>query len=102
MYIHNTTFVVDRNQLKQFDHWARTEFMPAARNSGVFETVTMARILTEVSPEAVNFAIQFASHSLEQANRWHDEVASQLKSRLSTMLGHDRVLFFSTDMEVIE
>jgi len=102
MYIHNTTFIVERSIVPEFTGWARGVFIKAARESGLFGTVTMARILTQVDPDAVNFAIQMISVSLEKAAAWRDEVAVPLKNDLLAGLGAQRVMSFSTDMEVIE
>ncbi len=102
MFIHNTTFIIRRQLTEDFIEWARTVFIKAACESGRFDSVTMARILTEVDPDAVNIAIQMTSDSLENARQWHDDTASILKDDLAARLGQQNVLFFSTDMETIE
>ncbi|MDE6153823.1 MAG: DUF4286 family protein [Muribaculaceae bacterium] len=101
MYIHNTTFIVDREVVIQFVEWARSIFVKAACESGRFHSVTIARILTQVDPDTVNFAIQMTSESLESATEWHNDVATLLKDALAARLGAQRVMFFTTDMEVI-
>lgn len=101
MFIHNTTFIVDREIVIPFVEWARTVYIKAACDSGRFSSITMARILTQVDPNAVSFAIQMSSQSLESANEWHNDVAALLKDGIAARLGAQRVLFFSTDMEVI-
>lgn len=101
MFIHNTTFVVDREIVIPFVEWARTVFIKAAYDSKRFHSVTMARILTQTDPDTVNFAIQMKSSSLESAAEWHNDVATLLKDGMSARLGAGRVLFFTTDMEII-
>lgn len=102
MFIHNTTFIVERSLIAKFTEWARTVFIKAARESGRFDSVTMARILIQTDPDAVNFAIQMTSSSLDNARQWHNDTASLLKDDLAARLGQQNVMFFSTDMEVIE
>ena len=101
MFIHNTTFIVERTLTVKFTEWARTVFIKAAHESGRFSSITLTRILTQVDPDAINFAIQMTSTSLESAQQWHDDVATLLKDDLAARLGRQRVMFFSTDMEVI-
>lgn len=102
MYIHNTTFIVDRNIVSTFLEWAHNIFAKAANESGRFKTVTIARILTQTDPDTVNFAIQMTTASLESTHAWEKDVAIFLKDDLATRLGSQHVMFFSTDMEVIE
>lgn len=100
-YIHNTTFIVESKLAAHFEEWARKVYMKAACDSGSFSSVSMCRILTAVDPAVVNYAIQLSSGSLERARAWHSDVATLLRDDLAARLGRERVLFFSTDMEVI-
>ena len=101
-YIRNTTFIVERSQIERFAEWAQQVFVKAAHESGLFSDITMTRILTEVDPEAVNFAIQMKAHNLETHESWHRDVALPLKERIVSQLGANRLLFFTTDMEIID
>ncbi len=100
-YIHNTTFVVDRTTASEFIEWAKSVYMPAAEKSGHFHHITMAKILAEIDPSVENYCIQLRSHSLSKSEQWHNDTALILKDDLAARLGAQRVLFFSTDMEVI-
>lgn len=102
MYIHNTTFVVDRGVADRFEDWARRVYMPAARDSGHFHSVTMARILTEIAPDTVNYAIQMTCPSLDAAACWQRDVAALLRDDIAARLGAHRVMFFATEMEILE
>ncbi|MBD5365467.1 MAG: DUF4286 family protein [Muribaculaceae bacterium] len=101
-FIRNTTFIVERGAIIQFAEWARHVFIEAARSSGRFHDITMARILTEVDPNAVSFAIQMKAPTLAVHDEWHRDVATLLKDDIAARLGAERVLFFTTDMEVID
>lgn len=100
-YLHNTTFVVERSAVGEFLTWAREVFLPAARRSGRFTSVDLVKILVEVDPAAVNYAVLMRSESLTEAQEWHADVATILKDDILARMGQ-RVVFFSTDMEVIE
>lgn len=101
MYIHNTTFIVDSCLVAQFLDWARLSFIPEARDSGYFNNVTMARILTEIQPDTVNIAIQMTAQSLNETLEWHAITAAPLIDDLIARLGANRVMFFATSMEII-
>lgn len=100
-YLHNTTFVVERSATEEFLTWVRTTYIPAAKHSGHFKEVNLVKILMEIDPDASNYAVQMRSTSLENARQWHNDVATILKDDISARMG-ERVVFFSTDMEVIE
>lgn len=101
-YIHNTTFIVERSLAARFEDWARNVYMKAVKDSLKFDSVTMSRILTEVDPMAINYSIQLESCSMERSEAWHRDVAALLKDDLASRLGRERVMFFSTDMEVLD
>lgn len=101
-YLHNTTFIVAKGKAQAFLEWAGKVYLPAIRRSGHFEHIVMSRILTEVDPSAVNFSIQMRSCSLEESSQWHRDVATLLRDDITARLGNGNVLFFSTDMEVID
>lgn len=99
-YLHNTTFVVEKNVTNVFTQWVKDVYLIAARQSGLFSSVEFVKILVEVDPSAVNYAVLMRSQSLSDAEQWHRDTATLLRDDLKARLG-DRVMFFSTDMEVI-
>lgn len=101
-FIRNTTFIVERGAIIQFTEWARRVFIESARSSGRFHDITMARILTEIDPDTVSFAIQMKAPDIAAHDEWHRDVTTLLKDDIAARLGADKILFFSTDMEVIE
>ena len=101
-FIRNTTFIVERKSIVQFTEWARRVFIEAARSSGRFSDITMARILSEIDPTTVSFAIQMKAPDIATHDEWHRDVATLLKDDIAARLGAENILFFSTDMEVIE
>ncbi|MDE5608700.1 MAG: DUF4286 family protein [Muribaculaceae bacterium] len=101
-YIHNTTFIVERSVADDFISWARNVYIPAAERSGHFRDITMAKILAEIDPAAINFCIQMRSESLSSSEQWHCDTALILKDDIAARLGAERVMFFSTDMEIIK
>ena len=101
-YIHNTTFIVERSVAEKFTQWVQEVYIPAAERSGLFRQITMAKILAEIDPAAVNYCVQMRSDSLETSEQWHRDTAVILKDDIAAHLGAERVMFFSTDMEVIK
>ncbi len=100
MTILNTTFIVADDLLDQFLQWARQTYVPSLLGSGVFESPTMAKVLTQVEPGATSVAIQAMSDDPVAAARWHDGEAALLKENL-TAAYRGRILFFTTYMEVL-
>lgn len=100
-YLHNTTFVVERGITPQFTIWVKDVYMAAARQSGFFSNIELVRILVEVDHSSVNYAVMMRSDSLEKASQWQSDIATILRDDLQARMG-EKVLFFSTDMEVIK
>lgn len=100
-HIVNMTFVVERALESVFREWAASALIPAARESKRFDEVKMLRILTEVDPEAVNFAVQVSADDREVVSGWWNDVAVLLLDDLHARVGQ-RILFFMTEMEVVE
>lgn len=99
-YIGNTTFVVERRLEDVFKEWACGTLLPAARLSKHFSHVRLLRILTEVDPAAVNYALQLECDNETAIENWINDVAVLLLDDLRSRVG-DNVLFFMTRMEVV-
>lgn len=99
-FIHNTTFVAERSVAESFVDWANEVYIVAARESGIFSDIHLLKILVEVDPSAINYAVQMRSNSLNDAGRWLRDTATLLHDDLKSRFG-DKILYFSTDMEVI-
>lgn len=102
MFIHNTTFIAEKSTVPTFINWAKSVYIPAARHSGNFTDITFSKILSDIDPQTENFSIQMRSDSLQTSQQWHNDVALVLRDDLAAWVGAEKVLFFSTDMEVIE
>ncbi len=100
MYILNTTFIVHRPAIDSFNDWVKDVYVKAAHACGVFDDIKILRIMSEIDPETVNYAVQLLAPDLSEATRWHDETAAILKDDIAARMG-DRVLSFSTYMEIV-
>lgn len=100
MIIANTTFVVPEEKFGEFCKWGNAEYLEAIRKSGIFSGETMAKVLTTVEPGTLSVAVQARAESLEQAQRWFDEVAAELHLDLHKRF-NQQLLFFTTFMEVL-
>lgn len=95
------TFVVERALEGVFREWTASTLLPAARESKRFDEVKMLKILTEVDPEAVNYAVQVSANDRAAVTGWWNDVAMLLLDDLRARVGQ-RILFFMTEMEVVE
>ncbi|MDE6086402.1 MAG: DUF4286 family protein [Muribaculaceae bacterium] len=100
-HVVNMTFVVERALEGVFREWAASTLLPAARESKRFDEVKMLKILTEVDPEAVNYAVQVSANDRAAVTGWWNDVAMLLLDDLHARVGQ-RILFFMTEMEVVE
>lgn len=98
MIILNTTFHVHSSVEDKFLRWVRVNYIPQALSSGVLHSPSLARILIDVEPESVSFALQFSAENIDDASRWHDRDGEILRRRLSGVFG-DRIVYFTTYME---
>lgn len=100
MHILNTTFVVHHSVDSSFVDWVRDVYMPAMQASGVFSDVTVMRVMAEIDPDTVNYAVQARTDRFPEAIKWRDEVSSALRDGIFLKTG-EKVLSFSTEMEVV-
>lgn len=101
MYLLNTSFHITERHADRFIDWARNTYIPAATKTGFLTDPLFTRILIQVEPGTVSFAIHFHCTSLSDAEKWHDAEAGSLKESLHKELNGELV-FFSTFMEQVE
>ncbi len=101
MTLLNTTFVIHAPLEAEFLQWVRETYLPSAMATGIFGAPTVARVLTRIEPETESIAVQLPATDADDAQRWHDETASLLRDDLQARWG-DRMMFFTTYMEVLE
>lgn len=100
-YILNTSFHMEASIAGEFLDWAKNDYINAALEHEHFSNPVVARIMTETEPGVVGYAVHLETDNLDAASRWHDAEASELKGILSRRFGQ-RIVFFSTFMEVVE
>ena len=101
MIILNTTFVIHAPLETEFLQWVRRVYLPSAQAAGVFGAPTVARVLTRIEPDTESIAVQLPAGSRDEAARRHVATAALLRDDLHARWG-DRMMFFTTFMEVIE
>lgn len=101
MVILNTSFHLLASREPEFVEWAENRYMAAAKASGLFDETLLIKILTEVDPQLKAYAVQLKGESLDDAARWHDDIAARLRSDLTSRYGED-ILYFSTFMEIVK
>ena len=100
MILLNTTFHVHTSVNEPFIEGVKATYIPTAMKSGLFTAPIFTRIMMQVDPEAVSYAVQLQADSHKEAESWHDTVAADLKDALARQWG-ERVLHFTTYMEII-
>lgn len=100
MILLNTTFHVHTSVNDAFIKWIKDTYIPNALESGHFSQPIFSRIMMQVDPEAVSYAVQLQASTHSDAETWHDTEAAQLKEQLAKLWG-ERVLHFTTYMEII-
>lgn len=100
-YILNTSFHMEASITDEFLEWVKNDYIKQALTCSYFTNPVVARILTETEPGVVGYAVHLETDNLKSATCWHDREASDLKAVLSRRFGQ-RIVFFSTFMEVVE
>ncbi len=104
MIITNTTFVASAGaDADALCLWLKDAYVGTVRDSHLFDDVVLTHILTQHEPGVESYAVQLMSESRELADRWLDTAAPLLYDRLKQLLpGEGRVLWFTTQMEVVK
>lgn len=101
MYILNTSFHLTDRHADRFTDWARRVYIPAALATGHLSSPLFTRLITEVEPGTVSFAIHFRCNSLHEAEQWHDNESAILKTALYKEF-QGELVYFTTYMEKVE
>lgn len=83
----------------EFVEWAEEYYIPAAKESGLFDETLLIKILTEIDPRLRAYSVQLRGKSLDDATRWHRDTAARFHDKLTARYGED-IVYFSTFMEV--
>lgn len=100
MILINTTYCVAPVDEHRFLQWATSEY-PAAVEKADGSDLMFLRVPSH-EPSVVTFAVQFRVSSDEEASRWQTALPGFIAGALAGFgLGGDRLLHFTTLMEVI-
>lgn len=100
-YILNTTFHIHSSLMEEVLGWIETEFIGNASNLGGFSSPQIARVLGSAEENYESVAVQISIYDLTAGERWLAGNGYDLFALLSGKYG-DKVLFFSTWLEVIK
>ncbi len=98
MYLINTTFHIHSSITDTFMQWMDENYVSAL--AGSFGDVLFTRILINVDPEALSFAVQVKVPTLDDFRRWDEATGAALRGAFGRKAG-DKFLFFTTEMEII-
>lgn len=97
-YLLNTSFHMDPSVAEEFEGWVKNSYIPTALKSPYLADAVFTRLLTEIDESAVGYAVHFRTTSLDDARKWHDSEAAQIKDEFFRT-HNGKIVFFTTFME---
>lgn len=93
MYLFNETVGVDASVEQEWLNWAKTAYIPAVLNTGLFTGHKIYKVLHESEDGGISYSIQFFSDTLENVVQFLEVFAPQLVERQHQMFNHKHVAF---------
>lgn len=100
-YLVNTTFLAAPEAEAEFLEWMKSRYIPEVNGSDVWHSPLFNRIMSETGADGKSYALQMQTDSLESARLWYETGGAALIQEMTDHFG-ENVLFFITEMEVIE
>jgi len=101
MILFNTSFHLTNDIDSEFKIWITGTYAPTAQRAGIFSDFTFTRILTTDDQNTVGYCFQMKCENMESAARWDERDGVGLRRELS-MRWNDKIVFFSTYMEILD
>lgn len=99
MVLINTTFHVPLQLRNVLVTWLKEQYTESALKAG-HKDVRILRVMGG-GDDGISIAFQSGCPTLAEAKRWHDSQGIALQSQLMSVLGKERVAFFTTYLQVI-
>jgi hypothetical protein len=100
MIVYNTTFTFHNSLREELISWLRNQWLPEAKAAGLIDSM-VAKLMVEIDPSAMAFAVQGKFQSEADAHQWHDGRGAELLAHLHSIYG-ENILPFTTYMEVLD
>lgn len=102
MVIVNTTFVMHPDVSNDVLAWIKSAYLASAIYCGAFaEHTFIAKILADISPDTISYAVHVGFEDKESAQKWCEGVGASLRRKLSERWG-ERAVAFHTYLEQVE
>lgn len=93
MYLFNETVGIDASVETEWLTWAKTAYVPAVMNTGLFTGYKLYKVLHESEDGSISYSIQFLSASLENVVQFLEVFAPPLVERQRQLFNHKHVAF---------
>lgn len=101
MLLYNTTYHVPVDEARNFVIWIHQCFLPQVSAFGFLTHGRLSRILSHREDGSECFSLQFDVESSARLHHWYNKQGTALNEEMKRVF-NDRVLGFSTLMEIIE
>lgn len=98
--IHNTTYLVGKESEQRFLQWLRSNYIPAAIETGLVYDAKLMKVLT-TEEEGISYSLQFTSKDVRDLNTFKKGFFASNELELRSQFG-ERVLYFSTILKPCE
>jgi hypothetical protein len=100
MIVYNITVNIDAEIETQWVKWQINEHIPDVMATGQFSDYKFYRLLEQNEPAGITYVVQYFTTSLENYNRYINEMAPLLRQKASDKWGN-QFTAFRTVMEVV-
>lgn len=101
MYIFNTTYLVSDKMYGVWYKWLHEQHIPAMIQSGYFDKMQIAKVLTGEPQDGTSYSLQFHIDSLQDLKLWEEQYGEEFLNSFTKQFGEE-VLLFSTILEVMK
>lgn len=101
MFIFNTTFHIETAVKEAFLHFLKTEYIPAAMESGLLQNPQLARIFGTQYTKGESYALQFDVKNPDTLEKWNQATGNSIHNLLLERF-KENVAGFATVLQKID
>lgn len=100
MIVYNITIKIVPGIEEEWVNWQKNEHIPEIMSSGLFTENRFYRLLGQNETDGITYVVQYFASSLENYNRYINDIAPPLRQRALDKWGN-QFIAFRTLMEVV-
>lgn len=100
MHIYNVTLNIEENVHDEWLKWMKEEYIPAMLSTGKFTQALMSKVLVDEETGGITYSVQYQTPNMRTLQQYYREDQARMHQKLAKYKG--KVVFFSTEMKVIE